>query len=221
MTVADRVLAGLGPGIADRAGPLLQALIEGLTEGLDDVDALVSGQDGWAGAFDLTTTSAPAWLGQLAGVTAPSGSPEEQRDAVESRGPGRGTRAALLAAARSTLTGTRLLVFSERVGSAYHFEVGSYDAETANPAATEAAIRAATPAGLTFTYTTLPGQSWQDVALTGATWGDLLRQDLTWRDLLVTVPDPGSYTTWDALADGHDWADLTSYTWQQVLLLED
>jgi len=221
MAVADRVLAALGPGFADRAGPLLRPLVEALTSGLDEVDVLVSGQDGWASAFDLATTPAPAWLGQLAGVQAPPGTAEEQRDAVAARGPGRGTRAAIVAAARSTLTGTRVLLFTERVGSAYHFRVASYAAETADPAATLAAIQASKPAGLTFEYTTLAGQSWNDVRLTGATWGDILRQGLTWRELLVTVPDPGAYTTWESLAAAHTWADLTQHTWQQLLTLED
>jgi hypothetical protein len=189
VSVADRVMAALGPGVADRGGPLLRALVEGLTEPLDDVDELVSGEDGWSQAFDLDATDSPGWLGQLAGVTPTAGTPEQQRLAVQARGYSRGTVAAIKAAAKATLTGQQRITVTERADGAYRLEVTTYLPETPDKAATLAAILAVKPAGLVLSYDAPIGQTWRDLLNTGQTWGDLAATGKTWDQVEKELPN--------------------------------
>lgn len=189
MTATDRVLAALGPGLTARAGDLLRPFLEGLTAGLDDVDDLVAGEHGWSLAFDLDETDQPGWLGQLAGVPPTGGTVEEQRAAVRARGYARGTVAAIKAAAAATLTGTKRVTVTERAdGAAYRLEVTTYQSETPDKAATEAAIRAVKPAGLLLTYDAPIGQTWRDLKNSGMTWQQVKDSGMTWDELRKVVP---------------------------------
>lgn len=190
MSVADRVLAALGPGLASRAGDLLRPFIEGLTSGLDDVDDLVSGDDGWSRAFDLDETDQPGWLGQLAGVTPSGGSVEQQRAAVRSRGYARGTVTAIKAAAAATLTGTKRVTVTERAdGQAYRLEITTYASETPDKTVTEAAIRAVKPAGLILTYDAPLGQTYRDVQARSQTYQQIKDSGLTYDQFRKVVPN--------------------------------
>ncbi|WP_369070010.1 hypothetical protein [Kineococcus terrestris] len=188
MSAADRVMDALGPGLAERAGPLLRVLVEALTEPLDDVGDLVTGEDGWASAFDLVTTPAPGWLGQLAGVPPTGGSVDEQRAAVASRGYARGTVDALAAAARATLTGGRRVTITERADGAYRLEVTTYAPETPDKDRTRAALLAVKPAGLRLAYDAPIGQTWRDLQNTGRTWADVTASGMTWDQLEKELP---------------------------------
>lgn len=190
MSVADRSLDYMGPGFADRAGPLLQAILNALTADLDEVDELASGADGWGSAFNLQRTKAPAWLGQLAGVRVAAGTLEQQRAVVASRGPGRGTARAIAAAAKSTLTGTRLVTLTERAGGdPYKLIVQVFRPQMPDETATRAAITAALPAGLRARWelVVLTGQSWQQLRTSGETWSSLRTQ--TFDDVRSRIPN--------------------------------
>jgi len=190
VTPAERILAALGPGIAERAGePLLRALVEGLTEGLADADGIVGGEEGWAGEFNLDTTVSPGWLGQLAGVEPPGGTVEQQRLTIRARGYTRGTVDSICKAAQATLTGTKRVTVTERAdGDAYVIEVITYDSETPSRTATESAVRAVKPASLALTFDVPLGQTWRDLLNSGKTWQQVKDSGLTWDQLRRVVP---------------------------------
>lgn len=78
----------------------------------------------------------------------------QQRQRIEDQeGRRRGTRAAIEAAAKKTLTGgQQVFIYEKWGGDAYTLRVVTYTAETPDPAATEAAIRRQKPAGIVLIY---------------------------------------------------------------------
>jgi hypothetical protein len=188
VTVGDRVVDSLGAGFQDRAGPLLDPLVEAFTDELNDVETVVGGEHGWVDQFDLTVTPYPGWLGQLAGVTDAAGTVEQQRLAVQGRGSSRGTVAAIRAAVQATLTGTKRVTITERADGAYRIEVITYAPETPDTARTLAAVLSAKPAGLLLTYDAPLGQTWRDLNSTGQTWQQVKDSGLTWDQLRRVVP---------------------------------
>lgn len=190
MSVADRALDGLGPGLASRAGDLLPALVTSLTEGLDVVDGLVGGEDGWSTVFDLDVTPFPSWLGSTLGVTTVSADLEGQRDEVRARGAARGKIIAIAAAARSTLTGLRRVLITERVdGYPYRIEVVTFASETPDPDATRRAVMLAKPAGLRLSYAAPLGKTYRQLRDEGLTYGQLKATGKTYDTLRKELPD--------------------------------
>lgn len=125
------------------------------------------------------------WLGQFVGVVVnPSLTLDQQRAQVAQHiGFRRGTPQAIIAAAQATLTGTRRVWLAERLdGEAYHLGATTRIDETLDPAATEAAIRAALPAGITLDFNTVLGQSY-DEAGEGRTYDDWKAAYPTYDDL--------------------------------------
>lgn len=124
---------------------------------------------GWSAVLDLTRAPASwlPWLAQFVGVTIPARltDTDEQRAFIaHADGFNRGTPAAIRAAAISTLTGSRVLFFRERdTGDPYRLEVITITSQTPDPDATERAVRAQTPAGLTLAYRTSDGQDYEQV----------------------------------------------------------
>lgn len=114
-------------------------------------------QDNWESILDPyeTPTEALGWLAQFDGtVIEPSWTEQEIRDAIaRPDGFARGTPAAMMDAARRTLTGNKYVLLVERFGgNAYHIFMRTLDAETPDEAATRAAILSKKPAGLILDY---------------------------------------------------------------------
>lgn len=164
MSFADRVLAGLGPTFTAQAGPLLADLVGALVSEIEATDELLQpAVGGWAGAFDLTTTPDPTWLGRLTGTPLPGGlTLAEQRAYILAR-PNwrRGTPAALLAAVAATLTGTRNVEITERDGSPWQLTIHTFEAETPDPDASLAAALTQKPVGIVLDYEVVAGANYQ------------------------------------------------------------
>jgi hypothetical protein len=139
---------------------------------------------GWSLLMDAERCPPEAlpWLGQFAGVRIPAGVTDdaERRAWVESTdGFNRGTRDALIGAAKATLTGAQRLIFRERDGAAYgagspdyayYLTVYSYATETPNPTATLNALLAQKPGGIVLHYQAATMQDYQNVKDTNATY---------------------------------------------------
>lgn len=151
--VWQRVLDALGPGIASRAGPLLEPLVQALTSQLVEVSELVAEGRGVEALYHLEDSPRPGWLGQWVGVAHdPTRTREQQIAAVRSRGQTRGTPAALTGAVQALLTGDRVVQLDERDTSAYHLTLRVATVETPDVAAVRAAALAVKPAGLVLAF---------------------------------------------------------------------
>lgn len=154
---------------------------------------------GWSMLVDLDRCPDDAlpWLAQFVGVRLlPGSNPSEQRARIASTdGFRRGTVAALVGAAASTLTGERHVVFRERDHDpsdtpdyAYYLTVRTYEAETPDPAATELALLAQKPGALVLDYGVAVGQSYDVVRLTYATYADVHAAFDSYGAILVDLP---------------------------------
>lgn len=181
-TLAESLYERLGPltdGDAERGWPLL-AFCDALVAPFLQMDEVISdrddGTEGWRVALDpdLVPAWALGWAAQFHGITLRPGLTDaEQREWVRTGwGVNRGTVASIRASVQTTLTGTRAVQIYEREGGAYRLLVTTRTSETPDPAATEAALRAALPAGLVVTFETRPGQDYEKPA--GWTYGDSL-----------------------------------------------
>lgn len=196
MTLGDDLYGRLGPLAAgdEARGYPLRALARALAESLAALEAL-SGETGdlpaWGATFDPDAAPAAAlgYLGQFHGVSL-RGLPTEalQRAAVKAAaGFARGSVGALKAAAAAYLTSTQRVDLFERDGDAYALTAVTYVTQTPDPAAVEAALMAAKPAGLLLTYECRDGQAYLQIepprfgtyAALAAAYGDydLLRRD--------------------------------------------
>lgn len=179
--LAERLYELAGPlaaGDGDRGWPLL-IMCDALAQPLRQLDQVVTDREdleGWRVALDVDAAPAwcLAWFAQFAGVRLRPGLTEaQQREWVRTGwGVNRGTVASIRASVQTTLTGTRAVQIYEREGGAYRLLVTTRTSETPDPAATEAALRAALPAGLVVTFETRPGQDYEKPA--GWTYGDSL-----------------------------------------------
>jgi hypothetical protein len=127
MVFADRVLDGLGETFRDRAGALVDPLVEGLTAQLQATDDLTTPVDpgGWGTVFDLDTTTLPGWLGTVFGTTVPGGlTVAEQRAYVRDRAAWRrGSCLAMVSAVQALLGGDKLVQLVERVDTAWRLSI--------------------------------------------------------------------------------------------------
>ena len=119
---------------------------------------------GWSAALDLDRCPEVAldWLAQFVGVRLPGDLTEqEKRDYIHDT-PGwvRGTPAAMIGAAKATLTGKQRLTFRERDGDPYFLTVRSYASETPDSNATLQALLAQKPGGILMDYRTMVGQDY-------------------------------------------------------------
>lgn len=199
--VAERVYTALTPfAEQDEAygWPLLR-FVDALTTTAADVETFAADTDaapGWSILLDPATSPARAlpFLGQMVGVVVPAGTDAvTARALVNARGGwGRGTPAAIIAAARITLTGGRHVTLTERDGSPYRVRVTTYTAETPDATALHAAVNAALPAGLVAAFTLLVGWTYGDLEdrYDGQTWADFEADwaGKTWSDLEREVP---------------------------------
>jgi hypothetical protein len=139
---------------------------------------------GWSLLLDLDRCPDEAlpWLGQFVGVRVLPGSSEaDQRARIASTdGFRRGTAAALIGAAKATLTPPATVIFRERDGAgqgnaaapdyAYYLTVSTYADQTPDPAATLNALLAQKPAGIVLAYRTAVGQDYQQLKTGNATY---------------------------------------------------
>ena len=124
-----------------------------------DTDGNMS--DRWSKLLDIDRIpdEGIVWFSQFTGVQINANlDTNDQRQQIRDRvGWKRGTMASIAAAVQAVLTGTQTVQFVERDTSAYHFNVATYSTETPSSAAVTAAITAAKPAGLQFTYSLIAG----------------------------------------------------------------
>lgn len=121
--------------------------------GRDDVD---EGRVGWQWVLDPSDTDAPVlpWLAQFVGGQVDVGAPVDvRRDQVsDSSALRRGSIDGIERAVRATLTGSRSVTVLERFGDPYVYKVETLLSETPDVAATERAVSASKPAGLTVLF---------------------------------------------------------------------
>jgi hypothetical protein len=143
-----------------------------------------AGEPGWSLLVDLDRCPPEAlgWLAQFVGVRLlPGSSEQEQRDRIASTdGFKRGTRDALIGAAKSTLTGSQTVIFRERDGAnmghptspdyAYCLSVITYASQTPDPNATLSALLAQKPGGILMSYRTATGQDYLQLKTNHATY---------------------------------------------------
>lgn len=111
----------------DDNGDVLLALIDSVGSQLDPITQVVSDTDdgpGWSSVLDLDRCPSWAlrWLGQFVGVTVPATVDDDDARATiaNEAGFGRGTLAAMQAAAAPFLQSGHSVVFTERTPDAYH-----------------------------------------------------------------------------------------------------
>jgi hypothetical protein len=180
--LAEEIYAALGPLTAEdevHGWPLLR-FINAIAQAPQWTEDLVRDRDagpGWSSVVDLerAPTEALAWLAQFVGVVIePNLDSDSQRLRIkETAGFNRGTRAAIEGAARQFLTGSRTAIVLERDTSPYHLKVVTFEAETALPDRTAAALQAQKPAGLVLQYEVSSGATCGALKATGMTCAQL------------------------------------------------
>lgn len=193
---SDRVLDGLGPAFADRAGALLPVLVDGLTAELETTDELLSpaGDRAWPVLFDLNASPFPGWLGQATGTKVPAGlSPQEQRDYVRDRRAWqRGTPGAIRAAVAATLRGSQRVELLERDGSPWRLTVQVYASEVGDGDTYSilAAAESQKPVGIVVTLQVLTGATYAHMATNhGPTYADLTAAFGTYQQARDHIPE--------------------------------
>jgi len=192
VTVAERVLAGLGPTFRRRAGEQLQPLVEALTSVLERADALVQPTArGWTAGFDINETPDPAWLGRATGTPVPDGlTTEQQRELVRSRAQWRrGTPRAIKGAVQTVLTGaTKRVDVLERTDGPWTFKIRVWASEAPEDLADVVAAAATQkPVGLLIDPDV-------EVVDHGATFAHLTAEHGTFAELAERFPTLGSMT---------------------------
>lgn len=161
---------------------------------LGDVDDLVRDSDagpGWSALLDIDRVPLVhlAFLAQFVGVRNPAGTEAAQRAWVKARpGWSRGRVLTIVAAAQATLTGTKRVDVYERDGSAYRLRVRTYNAQTPDPAATEAAVLAAVPGGIVLTYESVAAGTYDQAAANFATYDVAAAAFVDYNDAADWVP---------------------------------
>lgn len=134
------------------------------------------------------------WLAQFTGLRQiPPGLTESQTRQLIRNAPGlrRGTLDAIAGAAGLFLTGDRRVRVKERDGSAWRMTVITYQSQTPNPAATEAAIRSQKPIGIVLTYLVAQGWAWDEMVAhySSQTWAQMAADNSSWQALVDHLPD--------------------------------
>lgn len=166
---------------------------------LDAIHELVTDQEGrpgWQILFDPTLCPAPflPWLAQVAGAQLqPQMSEAEQRAAITApEAFGRGTRAAIEAAAKRRLTGTRSVEITERyTGDAWKLLIETDEKETPDPATTLLELEAAVPIGIVLYFNARAAWTWAEIEVEEATyptWTKIGEAFATWADLMNHEP---------------------------------
>lgn len=167
--------------------------LTGATRVLDASDAATSP----AGVVELgSPTYAPRdWLELLAALTGLStlGYDKSQiREVVASATNAlrRGSVDSMIRSAKLTLTGAKSVVVETRYeGNVWQQRVITFDAETPDPEATEAAVRREKPAGVALTYETLDGLTYTQLLAKYGTYAAMQATGKTYAELAAdTTP---------------------------------
>jgi hypothetical protein len=191
---ADEVYDKISPLTDPDAGlgyPL-RSFIRALGGMMQQVDWLAQDSPdgpGWSRLVNLSLapTEALPWLAQFVGVDVdPSLDDASQRYLIARVSKWeRGTPASIIAAAQTTLTGTKTVTLVERNGSAYNLTVVTKASETPNPAATLAALLSQKPAGIILSYQNIDGQTYGDLfTLNAASYDIALNKYANYQNLL-------------------------------------
>jgi hypothetical protein len=148
--------------------------------------------EGWTILFDPDRCPAKAlpYLAQYVGERLPVGLGEDESREWIKDAPNqlRGTPYSIFHAAQRKLSGQRTVRLEERFGDVDHLRVTTYDAETPDPAGTEADVRSVLPHDVILDFQTIVGQTWADVAAAYGTWADVAADNATWEDVRTTIP---------------------------------
>lgn len=195
---AQRVYDELRQAVDDPSGDLYTYVGALGDELLQDVENLVrdgdNGETGWSKVLDLSRVPDEGldWLAQFIGVRFPSNATVAvKRSLITARtGWQRGTPAAIIAAAQTTLTGTKLVTLVERNGDAYNLSVTTKASETPDPSATLEALLSQKPAGIILLYQNLDGQLYLDLFNNQPTYDTTKNAYATYQDLLYNNQAP-------------------------------
>ena len=178
--VAERLYADMTPlawqdELYDYALATLTGGIGEMYQEVDDLARDTPEAPGWSSVLDLARcrTDWLPWLAQFVGVTIRTGATDAQARALiaELSGFKRGTRASIIAAAQTTLTGAQTVYVQERYSAdPYILAVRTVAGETTDLNITRAALLAAKPAGLILDYATVTGQTYDLVRVNFATY---------------------------------------------------
>lgn len=132
----------------------------------EDTDTVVGWQPLWD--YEIAPHNALPWLAMVMGETAPQGATDDQLRALIAAAPNqdRGTRDAIANAVKQTLDGPRLVGVKERWRSDTEavdedaISVFTYEEQTSNPNAVQAALRRTVPADIKVYYSTLTAPNW-------------------------------------------------------------
>lgn len=178
-TFAARLYGMLGPltQLDSASAWSLLIYVNAIGLGFQQVEDLVRDTPdgpGWSSLLDVERCPPEAlgWLAQLAGVRLlPSDDEATNRERIQSTdGFRRGTVAAIVGAARATLTGNRTVLVFERSGDpsntpeyAYFLTIATYAGQTPNPTATRMGILAQKPGGIVLDFRVVAGQIYDQV----------------------------------------------------------
>lgn len=144
--------------------------------------------EGWEILFDpdLCPVKALPYLAQIVGERLPIGASEaEWRAQIKDRpNQRRGSVPSIVATAKRTLTGTRLVAIRERDPDADHLIVRTLSEQTPDPAIVRRDLLGKTmPADIVLDYDVFTGASWADVAAAYASWTLVAAANVTWADV--------------------------------------
>jgi hypothetical protein len=162
--------AGAAEALAAAAVTMLRAVSDALLSPLDPLDEIVHGDEGGDHppfALAVHAEHAPLWvlpwLANLVGVVW-HGAPTEDLRALILDRPAfrRGTTAAIVEAARATLTGSQYVFVVERDTSPWRLTVVTLASETPDAAETYRQMLRQKPFGLVLTHTVAAGKTWAE-----------------------------------------------------------
>lgn len=148
---------------------------------------------GWSGVMDVNRAPVGwlGWLAQFVGVSlVPGTTHDEQVARIKSTdGFRRGTVAAMRSAIELHLTGSKEVVFTERLdGDAYVLGIRTLEAETPDPAQTLADILSQKPGGIVLDYATYSSQNYDLVHVERADYTEVHTVYATYSDLRSDNP---------------------------------
>jgi hypothetical protein len=143
--------------------------------------------------LDTVSLDALLYLAQFIGIVSPPRLLDETdedyharvKSLVEARvGFERGRPAAMIAAAKLFLTGTKSVIITERVGgNAWQAAAATIDAETPDANAVDRALRSQKPAGIILDYLDVEHVTYAELAAAYATYGDLEATSQTYEQI--------------------------------------
>jgi hypothetical protein len=188
-------------------GGALETLVSGISVPMQEVDdyaSEVGTRPPWAVLFDLNAIPPKGldWLAQFVGVSFKAGvSDADKRSAILSTsGFQRGTLAAISAAPLPYLTGSKLMIVTERDGDPYRLTVITYASQTPDPDAVRSALLSQKPAGIVLNYQVFLGQTYAQLLTNHPTYANVYSTYATYQLLATdlgdgtpTTPDLGSF----------------------------